>query len=978
MRKLHFILVPSAFAFSKTDIHPLLAPWDEFRTKALSRHLRRNEKDGPAIIGVKFPEDIKNWKRTHEDGTGGYRNHKNIEAFSCLFFDLDGPGELEKIYSWAEKEGVEGSFFTTYSYHPQNHPEKWRGIFPLASDVTPDRWPTFWNSVSQWHGVPLQDTCGGKSMQIFYLPSSPKNIEGKTLHVKGAWLDPEAVIKKYPETIIHITARREKKKIQRRKERINLKKSGYWIPPPHQEWRIEKSFKALEYFSDAGLLLSQESDRIGIQSPAAEVHSRGKGGPTSSVIFLPEKSPPYYYSSRATDKGWTLPELLTFCHKTKWAHLDPWLYGAYKAGELPRTKKPYLKSERIPLSALPEIQAQAESEITDSILKRFQEKLSFKNDAISFLKSTEITHALCYQWSAGSGKSEMAIQLIKKYSDEFGSYLPIEYFVPTQKLQSELFSRMVAAGIPADNIQIILGIKHFLEEDCIHADLIKFRMEMGYSFSDICKVKKRKCENFNECPYQKQFLSTAKIKILAHNYLFLSWKRYIFPGLVIIDEDFSEVGFFEKTIPIQWIKDASYLAPLEIQLFINLVEQKNIMLHFADNCDSFSFAPALEKIIKRTSKRKNKRKPCPPIEHLKALIFIVRTLDALWQENCKHPRKNFTNALQVLSMEETNHLKLTCRNEMIFHLAKKDRDGPPPTPPLITMINADANKTILAAHFPHTRIKFSVANLQKKATFVQIAQFGKTYSRTAIVEERFSVPPKAFLDTVYNFYRLGLRVLTVTYQPVIQWIQKNHPDLIREGFFDWLYWGGPIRGLDAFKGHDVVIAFGRPRPPDEAILDKTRALFFDTEKPFDSAIEYKQELRAINCLRHDGFFPAMPCQVPKDPRIAAVLAHATEADTIQALDRLRLVHTTQEKLCILWTTAPIDCPIDHALREMDILQASNSAVALLFSGEGHYRKETFPVLLKLQQIQNQYLKSSRELKIVPYQIGKISRQKVTF
>ena len=56
-----------------------------------------------------------------------------------------------------------------------------------------------------------------------------------------------------------------------------------------------------------------------------------------------------------------------------------------------------------------------------------------------------------------------------------------------------------------------------------------------------------------------------------------------------------------------------------------------------------------------------------------------------------------------------------------------------------------------------------------------------------------------------------------------------------------------------------------------------------------------------------------------DPRIAAVLKQIREAETIQAIARLRLVWAEYQKRVFLLSNLPVEMPVDHLIEFNDLM-----------------------------------------------------------
>jgi hypothetical protein len=64
-------------------------------------------------------------------------------------------------------------------------------------------------------------------------------------------------------------------------------------------------------------------------------------------------------------------------------------------------------------------------------------------------------------------------------------------------------------------------------------------------------------------------------------------------------------------------------------------------------------------------------------------------------------------------------------------------------------------------------------------------------------------------------------------------------------------------------------------------------------------------------LRRDGSTQVVRVSAHPDPRVQAVVEQGREAEMVQAIDRLRLVHTAKRKTVYVLCSIPLDLPVDE-------------------------------------------------------------------
>jgi hypothetical protein len=94
------------------------------------------------------------------------------------------------------------------------------------------------------------------------------------------------------------------------------------------------------------------------------------------------------------------------------------------------------------------------------------------------------------------------------------------------------------------------------------------------------------------------------------------------------------------------------------------------------------------------------------------------------------------------------------------------------------------------------------------------------------------------------------------------------------------------------------------------------AIWYDTKKPIrrigpDLQGRYNYLSRTRRYEFSDGRMKAGSVSVHPDPRVQAVVEQAREAEMLQAIDRLRLIHTEKRKTVYILCSVPLDIPIDE-------------------------------------------------------------------
>ena len=144
---------------------------------------------------------------------------------------------------------------------------------------------------------------------------------------------------------------------------------------------------------------------------------------------------------------------------------------------------------------------------------------------------------------------------------------------------------------------------------------------------------------------------------------------------------------------------------------------------------------------------------------------------------------------------------------------------------------------------------------------------------------------------------------------------------------------GAIRGTNEFENHDVVIILGREQlnPRDAERLAK--AIWYDTRRPIDcitadkqGQVDYPKSRRPY--IMRDGSTQSVKVKVHPDRRVQAVVEQIREAEMVQAIDRLRLIHSPRKKTVYILCSIPLGMPVDALVTWRELTGDGRLAQAL--------------------------------------------------
>jgi len=126
---------------------------------------------------------------------------------------------------------------------------------------------------------------------------------------------------------------------------------------------------------------------------------------------------------------------------------------------------------------------------------------------------------------------------------------------------------------------------------------------------------------------------------------------------------------------------------------------------------------------------------------------------------------------------------------------------------------------------------------------------------------------------------------------------------------------GNLRGSNEFEEHNTVIILGRDEPTVRDAEQRAMAIWYDTKEPIrcipeiKGRVNYRKRMRRY--LMRSGGTKGAEVSVHPDPRVQAVVEQSREAEMLQAIDRLRLIHSEKRKTVYILCSIPLDIPIDE-------------------------------------------------------------------
>ena len=197
------------------------------------------------------------------------------------------------------------------------------------------------------------------------------------------------------------------------------------------------------------------------------------------------------------------------------------------------------------------------------------------------------------------------------------------------------------------------------------------------------------------------------------------------------------------------------------------------------------------------------------------------------------------------------------------------------------ILDATAHPGLLNAIFPAAPVRIERPVLNGATRVIQVV--GRDWAKSSLKSRSAATATRRFerwVDDIASHIRPGRRTLVVC---TLEREEELRAALAERGHTDVaVAHYGALRGSNAYKGYDVILAQVY-HPNLDAVVREGRALFADDDTPLDERVIVQPRL-----LR-DATGAAWRVQVPTfaDPRLEALLEHRREAELLQCALRGR-------------------------------------------------------------------------------------------
>ncbi|HAZ09085.1 MAG TPA: hypothetical protein DCZ01_11335 [Elusimicrobia bacterium] len=568
--------------------------------------------------------------------------------------------------------------------------------------------------------------------------------------------------------------------------------------------------------------------------------------------------------------------------------------------------------------------------------KKLKEKLLKDRGLFSLSRGPR----LAIQAAAGLGKTAAFVRYIMKHPETWG--LNIWIFVPSLDLAEHL----AASFGPGPYVRVIKG--RLAKTDggrekgegtmCLKPKAAAAAGPLGINiYKAICKRGENLCQFYDRCPWISQWSDTTPgVRIFTHEYLFLHKLSPLpKPDLVIVDESFVETAvgrmdFLPDRLvqPAPW-KSEAVSACLE-SLRAALEGDKPLLAALREaGLSRREFAAALgaaEAGLKEEIGVIPAMGEEESVKHLSALeeselVKVARVLRQIVAE-FDLPR-DLCHSVFLRRNKPVRVNGVIERQNRIVVAFRRDPVLQHHVPILATDADADKEigRLIFGDDLDHVHIP-----VERRAEVIQC--FSSTFSRQSLLgfsgaseralawaEKRFAAVKRFIHEKAAE-----LSTLAITNLPVRRKFTGEDEKKV-ELAFEWgpavISHFGRIRGIDLWKGRQIVIVIGREQPPPEEIETLARGLYWDDPEPLKLTGTYAKALRGYRLK--DGRQVGVEVDVHLDPRAQRILELKRERELAQAIDRVRLVHCETPKVVLILCNLPLDIDVDRLVSWRDLV-----------------------------------------------------------
>lgn len=499
----------------------------------------------------------------------------------------------------------------------------------------------------------------------------------------------------------------------------------------------------------------------------------------------------------------------------------------------------------------------------------------------------------------------------------------VDYFVPSFELAQEQVDRL-----PPGQAAAMRGRTHSAKDlapPCAKSEAMKGlqRIGQGHRAMQLLCGKAvpgmaRPCPHSAGCEYLRQFNSTAPIRFMAHEWLPLKPAKMIRgqrgdPDLVAIDEKFNDAIEARKKWSVARLFEAG-------DVWLDLAEairDDALIERFGDRKEE------LAKILEEAEESIALLLLYPEMSAIEAQMAIEK-----WEEEGSGQGQPYGFIRAVLDALMTGHTKrlhyvptVSKKKDlpggMIHYAGIKPMEFLPDSAP-VAFLDATGNRMVIEKAKPGTRI----VEIQAKRNAIIIQLMDSALSAHRLKENNAHLQERIaeLIQRIIQHY--GPAGMMIGPMGFISEMTGNGyvPESVLTAHFN------ALRGLNSGEHQHWGLMIGRNEPDAYSIETQARAWFAD-EPDFKPGTVFRGPTPLMD---KTGKTVMVTTTQFADPYCQALMEQAREAESIQALDRLRLVHADQPKIVFILSNQPLPgITPDHLVKLDELLLPGRIATVML-------------------------------------------------
>ncbi|MHB2025145.1 MAG: hypothetical protein ACYCPQ_00695 [Elusimicrobiota bacterium] len=651
-----------------------------------------------------------------------------------------------------------------------------------------------------------------------------------------------------------------------------------------------------------------------------------------------------------------------FADRPRLRRLVPDVEPAYQSDSLPREQAASELTSRISTwfdqaqslaLARRELARRYKSRFASRTPRDVAEELRAEVKAKHGVASLRDAPRLTIQAAAGLGKTEAVIAQIMSRRELWS--LKTWIFVPTLNLAEKLAERFAElssdpAHAPGPPVRVMRGrVARATDERgprepktmCRKPEAADLAGNLGINiFKSLCKSGAGRCEFYDRCPWTEQWQDHRPgVIILTHEYLHLP-KPLGFPrpDLVVVDESIVEVlSEHIEFAPDRLTERPDWAMPSWVDGMGDILKKVHEALSSGE--------PILEAMRTRKIDRKMLAEAAdraeggedgdtgitpdmPQAEALDRLAALEsserRKLARLLRQLSKEVALDRPQAHSVVlrrNEEVKVEGKMERQNRLVVLSRLKIKIGRSTS---VLLIDADADPVINSRLVDKTLEHQVIAAARSSdvtqchsSTFSRRSMIGFPGAPARLMSE--SAGRLAKVKKIIETLSQDARLLVVCDKAVRRAITGEKDDKLpicceHDGFTIAHF--GNIKGSNLWRHHQRVLIVGRQQPRPIAVEDTARAIWDDDPEPLNLPGIYTKVTRGYRLK--SGAKRGVEIEVHPDPRVQRVLEIKRERESLQAIDRLRLIHALHPKEVYILGNIPLDLDIDRLVNFRDL------------------------------------------------------------